>query len=457
MVTIILRPIILRIIFLLALVSGFGWLGWFVTRAAIAESIIRYVQRDQNLSMVAKLDGADVAVRYAPRDPSIHWQRGGIYYHAASEESMEELMVTALNELRRATEMSPEDYRVWLSLGRVLDRNGAKEARFALERALNLAPNHFETHWAMGNHLLRAGDRQESFTHLQSALAGRPSALPIIFDYAWASFEGDGEAIIKALAPTRELSAQFISLLILRGKIDDGLALWRKFDAPAVKDTQRVIESLINVGRHRMAYEIWKSSSILDRLPPDSESLLANGSFEKDILFNSSIPFYSWHIAPLGGEVRLTPDRTKPRKGTRCLRASFDVDINKAIILATQVVPVKPETRYCLSFSARTEDLLSLETPYVDIFDSADPKRAYAETERFPIRTNEWREYEIELKTAAATEALTLRLLRLPCPEPPCPIEGRVWVDEFKLIECNYGGLKRNNGKHEEKLRNIRK
>jgi len=446
MVTFILRPIILRIIFLLALISGFGWLGWFVLRAAIGESIIRYVQQDQRLSLQAKLEGADLAIRYASRDPSIHWQRGGVYYLAANEESLEDRIVTARNELRQATEMSPEDYRFWLSLGRLLDRSGSREeARAALERALELAPNHFETHWTLGNHLLRAGDPQGSFTHLHSALASRPSALPIIFDFAWSSFEGDVKEIIKALSPPRELSAQLISLLISRGKIEDALSIWEELNAPANKETQKVIGSLIDVGRYRTAFEIWNSSSIPDRPGPDSNSLLANGSFEQNILFNSLVPFYSWRIPQLGGDVRLTPDRTNPHKGDRCLRASFDVEKNRAIILATQVVPVKPKTRYCLSFFARTEDLLSLQTPFVEIFDSADQKQAYAASEKFPIHTNEWRKYEVELETAASTEALTVRLLRHPCPEPPCPIEGRVWVDEFSLNECN------------ERLRNKRK
>jgi len=445
MVTITFRPLILRIIFLLSLVSGFGWLGWFITRAAIGESIISYVQRDQRLSLEAKLEGADLAVRYAPRDPAIHWQRGGVYF-TASEEPMESRIVMARNELRQATELSPEDYRVWLTLGRVLDRSGSREeARAAFERALKLAPNHFETHWTMGNHLLRAGDRQASFVHLQAALISRPSALPIIFDYAWNSFAGDGKEIIQALSPPRELIAQLVSLLILHGNIDDAMVLWQEQKSPTIKETQKVVESLINIGQYRTAYEVWTSSAIPDRPAPDADSLLANGNFEQSLLINSSIPFYSWQIAPQGGDVRLTPDRTKPQEGERCLRASFNVDLNKAIILATQVVPIKPKTKYCLSFYARTEDLLSLETPYVEIFDAADQKRASAESERFKIRSNEWRKYEVELETAAETEALTVRLLRLPCPEPPCPIEGRLWVDGFRLNECK------------ERLRNKRK
>ncbi|MCI0336998.1 MAG: hypothetical protein L0226_05450, partial [Acidobacteria bacterium] len=61
---------------------------------------------------------------------------------------------------------------------------------------------------------------------------------------------------------------------------------------------------------------------------------------------------------------------------------------------------------------------------------------ARAATAPVPTRDNKWTEYEISLDTAAATEAVTVRLQRQPCTEPPCPINGRVWFDDFKLLEC---------------------
>ena len=436
MITISFRPVIMRIILLLVLAAGFGALGWVAVRAAIGESIMIFIERSQRLSTEAKIEAADLSVKFAKDDPLVHWQRGGVYFNAANEESEEKRLDVALDELRRAALMNPEDYRMWLSFGRVLDRAGSiGDARAALEKALQLAPNHFETHWTMGNHLLRAGDRDASFAQMRLALSNRPSALPLIFDYAWSVFGGDGKAIAKALDPPLRVKAQMIALIISRGKVEDGLSLWREMDSPTVKDVQKVVESLITVGKFAAAYDIWSSANIPDRPSPDANSLLANGGFEQKLAFNSTTPFFAWRITP-AGIMRVTLDQKEPSEGNHSLRYSFDLEGNLPLTLATQTVPVKRNKKYCLSFFVKTEELESLSTPLVEVFDAADLNRAHAMTAPVRTRNNKWTEYEIAIDTAAATEALTVRLQRPPCSEPPCPISGRVWFDGFKLNEC---------------------
>ena len=196
MATIPLGPIPIRLLLLVVVLIGTAWLVWFVGRSALGDSFITFVQRSADLSSEARLQGADTAAKLANRDPLVHLGRGTVYLASANEEQNEALVPTAISELRLATEINPEDYRAWLALGRALDRSGAtQEARAALERSTALAPRHFEPRWALGNHLLRAGDRQASFEQLKIALAGRPSALPLVLDYAWEAFQGDGRAI----------------------------------------------------------------------------------------------------------------------------------------------------------------------------------------------------------------------------------------------------------------------
>jgi hypothetical protein len=436
MVTISLRPVILRLSFLIFLAAGLGLLGWFIARAAIGDSFMTYVERSAVLSTEGKIEGADFALKFSPHDPLVRWQRGGVYFTAANEDLMDERLGVALDDLRQAARMSPEDYRVWLSLGRVLDRAGSTaEARAALDRALQLAPKHFDPHWALGNHLLRGGERDASFAQMRLALANRPSALPIVFDYAWAVYQGDGKAIAEALAPPAEVKAQMISLLISRGEVEEGLAVWRQIDSPGLKDVQRVTESLVNAGRFAAAYDIWSRADIPDRPSADAHSLLANSSFEQTFASESKTPFYAWRTGRPAG-VRVTLDRKEVIAGEQSLRVSFNVEENAAIILAAQTVPVEPKKRYCLSFFARTEELESLSTPLVELYDSADIKRARAATVPFPTRDNKWAENIISLETVADTEALTVRLLRPPCAESPCPISGAIWLDDFKLLEC---------------------
>jgi pentatricopeptide repeat protein len=437
MVTILLRPIIFRLSFLLLLATGLGLLGSFVARAAIGDSFMTYVERSAVLSIEGKLEGADLALKYSPHDPLIRWQRGGVYFDAANEDLQDEHLNVALDDLHQAARMNPEDYRIWLSLGRVLDRSGSTaEARVALERAMKLAPRHFDPHWALGNHLLRSGDRDASFAQMRLALANRPSAISIVFDYAWAVYEGDGKAVAEALSPPPEAKSRMISLLISRGDVEDGLSVWREMESPGLKDLQRVTESLMSAGRFAYAYEIWSKAGISDRPSADLHSLLANGSFEEKLPSDSRTPFYTWRIGRPAG-VRLTQDRKEQLTGEQSLRISFDVEENAALLLAAQTIPIKPKTRYCLSFFVKTEELESLSTPLVEIYDSADIKRARAASAPFPTRDNNWAESVISLATQTETEAITVRLVRPPCAESPCPINGRIWLDDFKLLECD--------------------
>ncbi|MCI0524578.1 MAG: tetratricopeptide repeat protein, partial [Acidobacteria bacterium] len=225
MLTISLRPWPVRILFLLALIAAVGALGWMIARPAIGDSVMVSIERSPSLSLQSRIEWADVALKLAPRDPLVHWRRGGLYLQAANEEMVESHLEVALDELRAAANISPDDYRVWLSLGRGLDRSGSSaEARQAFERAVRLAPNHFDPRWVFGNYLLRAGDRDGSFAQMRVALRNRPSAMPLIFDYAWGVYGADGRAIAAALDPPREVTARMVALLINRGRVDDALA-----------------------------------------------------------------------------------------------------------------------------------------------------------------------------------------------------------------------------------------
>ena len=122
MVTIPVRPIVLRLLFLILMLAGFGVLSWLVIRSAIGDAVMSAVERMPNVSPEAKLQWADLAVGFSDRDPLAHLGRGGAYLAAASEEQNEQFLATALVELGEAAKMNPEDFRAWLALGRALDR-----------------------------------------------------------------------------------------------------------------------------------------------------------------------------------------------------------------------------------------------------------------------------------------------------------------------------------------------
>ncbi|MFN0088083.1 MAG: tetratricopeptide repeat protein [Blastocatellia bacterium] len=444
MISIPLGPIPIRLLLLLLLAGGLGMLGWSVVRTAIGESVMTFVQRAPNLSAEDRIEGADMAARYSPGDPLIHWRRGGVYMSAAAEEQAEARLAAALEEFRRAVRMSPDDYRGWMALGRAEENNGDMTgARKAFERAVELAPRHFDPRWAFGNHLLRADDRAASFAQMRLALGYRPSALPLVFDYAWNAFNGNGKAIIAALDPANELKPRMIVLMIERGRVEDAMELWRGMAAPTPDDIQRVSEALVNAGRFSAAWRIWSGANPPDRPAPDAGSLLSNGDFERQISLNATTPFYTWRLTP-GGLFKLSLDRKDPHGGKQALRAGFNLGENMAFTIATQLVPVRPSTSYRLSFWVRTEDMEALSTPFVELYDPAldvgVAGRPRAATPQLPNYNNVWHEYRLDLTTQAATEALKVRIVRLPCPVPPCTINGRLWFDDFKLTELDPSG-----------------
>ena len=442
MFTIPLGPLPVRIVLLLSLIAGLSILGWFTVRSAASDLLMTFVVPSPKLSVEDQVQYADMALKYSPQDPLIRWKYGGVYLKAANEKMEDSWRDTAVEEFRTATRMSPDDYRVWLALGRALDRNGdLANARSAFERAIELAPNHFDPRWFFGNYLLRAGDPKGSFEQMRLALSNRPSSLPLIFDYAWGVYRGDGKAIIAALDPqrlARQVKSQLVTLLIYRGRVADGLAVWREMTAPTASDAQKVTEALFNTGNFKKAYEVWSSVELPNRPAADNGSLLSNGGFESDLSRGQKTPFLTWQINPIPG-AKLVQDRKEPREGRNSLRSGFDVRGNNWFIIASQTVPAKPLTKYRLEFSVRTDKLQSLSNPLVEVFDSAyaiDQKNHIrVSAPQLPNGDSEWTDNKLEFTTTAQTEALTVRILRPACSEPPCPIEGHIWFDEFKLTE----------------------
>lgn len=436
MIVVNLRPIIARLVLFSCLFGGAVVVAQRVIRTALSESFSGYVERTPTLSIVAQLEATDRAVRFAPFNPSARLQRGSRYLAAATEEGDDERALLSIEELRRATELAPTDYRASLALGRALDRLGDfPAARRAFEQTLQLAPNYFDSHWAFGNHLLRTGDREAAFIQLRQALALRPAALSLIFDYAWEAYGGETGAIIRALAPSPADQARMASLLARRNSTDAALDVWRQIPTPAPDDVREFTLSLLQSGRPGPAWRVWSAANLPEQVDPDPDSLLVNGGFERDVQLNTRIPFRSWQISAPAG-VRVTVDRRDPDEGTRSLRVSFSLENNSSVTVATQVVPAAPDREYCLTFSLRTEDLKSLSLPRIELFDTASPDRAYAATPPFPAELVGWTDQSLRLRTASTTDSLTLRLQRPPCADPFCSIEGRLWLDQIKLNPC---------------------
>lgn len=436
MFTIPLRPVVFRALFFIVATIGLAALSWPVIRFAIGDSVMTFVLRNPNLEPAAQLQGADIAVHYSGEDPLLRMGRGAVYLASATNEQNNEQMNLALEDFRLATKISPADYRSWMALGRALERSGDQQgARSALEKAMTLAPRHFDPQWAMGNFLLRTGDRESAFAHFRQALISRPLALPLVLDYAWDAYQGDGQAIASALAPAKEAQAELAIFLIRHDRVEDAMNVWRNASIRKPREAEQVSTTLIGAGRMAAAYEVWSGVPAENHPAVDAGSLLSNGDFEMPLTLNSQTPFLTWRIALIGG-VKVSLDRKDPKQGQQTLRVGFDARDNIPMTVFSQTIPAKSSTSYVLTYAVKAEDLRSLSMPIVEVIDAADPRRLRIAAEKWPLGSSDWRIEQIKFTTAPKTEAVTVRLQREPCPEPPCPINGMLWLDSFKLVEA---------------------
>ena len=438
MTTVPLHPIPVRLIVAALLAAGLGFLCWLVIRTAVGSSVMIFVQRAAEITPESRVEGTQIARKYAPEDPVVRYGAGGILMNAASTQLNENMVTEGVEELRLAAKLSPLDYRMWLALGRGLDRQGkGDEARQAFEKAIALAPNHFDPHWALGNYLLRNGRRDPAFAELSAALRSRPSSLDLIFEYAWREFGGNAMAIARVLKPPDSVRAQFVSYFIDRGKEPDALVIWREggFDqiAPEI-GVRTVAESLIRNDHVADAHAVWFASKNTDHPGPDSGSLLANGDFEREITIDSVVPFLTWKIATQRG-LTIALDNQVKQTGSQSYRSGFDIRENSDVVFASQTVPVRRSTAYRLSFAARTRGFENLSNPQLEVFDTGKAERMTHILPQMKNGDSDWKYYDLDFTTSAATDAVTVKVRRPACGDPPCPFSGRLWLDDFKLTE----------------------
>jgi tetratricopeptide (TPR) repeat protein len=446
----------LRLGLLAAILAVIGFCGWFAAKAIISDRLVFFSQQQNEYDTATNLLTTDKAASIAATNPNIHYQRGLTYFAQANGEDTELRLREAIASFTRAAELSPEDFRVQVALGEAFSRQGTSaEAEKSFQKALSIAPNYYEPHWKYGNHLLRAGNNDAAFAEFKRALAIRPSELPLLFDYAWNTYNEDLPTILKVLSPASEAKPQLAATLVEKGKVAEAMTLWRELMTASPRiariNARNFMNSLLAKQGYKEALEVWQSAAKTPNptpnLPeeilkedaiiytvntPDQGSLLNNGGFENEMLTRVTPPFLAWKLTTTNG-LQISRSTDLPKSGKSSLRLSFDVPGNATFSVLEQALAVKPSTSYKLKFAAKTEELTTLSAPLIEVYDPADIKRLRAALPPLPLKTNPWQEYSLNFTTSSATEAVILRVFRPACGEPPCPILGKIWLDDFRL------------------------
>jgi hypothetical protein len=372
------------------------------------------------------VEAARRAVRTSPEDPETHSSLGLVLYNTSGARD-------ALEEFERAVLLRPRDYFLWLQLGRARDEAGdAEGAGIALREAMRLAPFYSEPRWQYANVLYRHGRLDEAFAEMRRAAESNPSLYPAFADLAWGTYRGDARAVERVASPRTGAQRLALARLFARkGAADEALALFRAAGEVDADDRKDFLAGLLKAKQFAVAYEVWAGGRD-DGLGGAGVGRFTEPGFEGRV--NTSEAGFGWRQEHALEGVALSLDTQSPKSGSHSLLIEWSGHANPGVDVISQLVLVESGARYRLSFYASTENVKTGGPPQVVVSDaSGSDARVLAQTPALPQGTNAWQEYEVEFAAPSKTEAVLVSVRRQNCDASPCPMFGRVWLDDFSL------------------------
>jgi hypothetical protein len=391
------------------------------------------------------IGAAQAAARLAPDDPQSHFTIGRLRERSFLPEELPE----AAREYEEAARLSPNDYRLFMELGRVRGLLGdVRGSEQALRRAVELAPPYPEPRWYLGNLLLRQGRTEEALGELRRAGEASPEKFrPQVIELAWRFHDGDVPSVLAAVGNSTGARGQLMDYLINRKEFDSARQLWEGFNAEERKTLRATGEKLmlrfLEAKRfHDMQAMHLELSAIGGKPTNAARERFLNGGFEEDVGPPGTNPF-EWQVVPLAG-VEMGLDVRVRQEGARSLRLTFNSSNTLSFRNISQLLTIEPQARYRLEYYVRTEELKGAATLAVEVVDAAQPERVIVASSPLKVGTNDWQAVALDFTTGAQAQALTLRVVSLPCPAATCPIFGKVWYDNFNLQRLGGDGVRKN-------------
>lgn len=389
------------------------FLIWFSARAGFATLLSTYATGTSQPAAAA------AAVNLSPHDAEAHQIRGALLEADAE-------LPAAAAEYTQAVMLRPGDYVLWLSLAHVRELNGDLNGAIGAARvAVQLAPYYAQPHWQLGNLLVRAGRADGGFSELRLAGASNPTLLPAIIDLAWQLSRGEVGFVRQAIQPTTpDADLALAEYLKKRGQVSEVIPLLRDAGPAAEEFRRRYAGELIAAKRFADAYSLWSMAH-----PTDPH--LPNPAFARGFEVESDLdePGFGWRANKAAGVV-LSLDDENPAAGKSSLKIEFKGESGPDVAIISQLVMVESPALYRLQFAARTEEIVSGGLPGVTVID-ASTGRPLGQSGVFPLTSNGWRNYTVDFTVSETTSAIQIVLQRERCSRTPCPIFGRLWLDNF--------------------------
>lgn len=370
-----------------------------------------------------------MAVNLAPSDPQTHFAAAAIYGRTFESEDQ----ARSLDEYERVAALSPNNYLCWLELGRARERSGDRAgAELALKRALDLAPNYADVNWAYGNALVRAGKMDDGFRFISMAAASNAAFAGPAVVTAMEILDGDIGSVMQRLPDTPTINASMALYLARQDRFNDAATAWERVPAglrrSELKETGGQIASIFLAAKQ---FRLAASTNAGPGEPQAGKFEAGNihdGGFESGVKVKGAGTF-EWQIAD-GTQPQIAISQTQKHSGESSLLIVFNALQASDFRSVWQTVAVEPSATYELEFYFRSE-LKSGVTVRWEIASALD-NITIASSEPVPA-VSEWAAIRTRFTVPAATDGVTIRLVRDRCPSLVCPINGSMWLDDISI------------------------
>lgn len=372
---------------------------------------------------------AEYSTQLAPNEPQTYFALAVFNEKSLLQEDLKK----AVENYEKAVSVSPNDFRLWLALGKARERSGDSQgAEKALRKSLELAPNYSEIHWSLGNYLLRQGKEEEAFAEISKAVTQDIKYANPAVILAWQVYDGDLNQIAQKVGDSVAIKAQLAPFLVKQKRFDEAFNFWNAIPDEEKKTTykkngEEFFTQLVEAKSFRNALTVQSQIA-----KPEDEKFaigtLFNPDFEQNVKpANASV--FDWKIGE-GIQPQVSLDASQKNAGIRSLIMLYNSSDGKEMRNIQQAVAVESGKNYKIEGFYRS-DLKTLGVVKLEILDATDNKvLASADAQ---ANSKDWSPLSVSFTTPAASQGILIRLGNAVCKQALCPVSGKIWFDNFSL------------------------
>lgn len=399
--------------------------GWLFVKWNFATAISTHL--DTRLAESQMI--AEWLANISPNDPEAHYALAVTLEKSFEPGDLER----ALLEYRRAAELSPNNYLMWLALARAYSRSGDIDgALTAFDRTMQLAPNYSHVQWAYGNFLIRQNRIDEGFDLISKAATSNRQYSGPAAVLAMQIFDNDVTRVRKVLGDNEDADAALTPVLASLKKYSDSIEAWKRlpseFKTTKYKQLgEQLIEQMVAGNQFRNAAVITADLTEVEVSKPVIGKV-TNSGFENEVKLKSAGRF-EWQIGE-GIEPQIGLSQSNKHSGNYGLWIVFNTFDTAGFRQVSQTVAVEPAARY--KFEAHyISSLKTVSRLKFEIVNLTTGASLATTTELSP--TVQWSSLTAEFTVPADVDGIKIQLLREGCNGPACPVTGTLGLDDILI------------------------